>query len=141
MENVETKKKINRLGPTIATGIFISIAVLLTILSLTMNLKVAVEQYIASIQESTSESEHGGEMVLVATLVASIGLVALFIFYYGMLVVPHVIAAFCLIPVVKTLRNPDNKAIRIINFIYLGLIGIIIITTIIKFILYVAGVA
>ena len=141
MENVETKKKINRLGPTIVAGILISIAVLLTVLSLTMNLKVAVEQYMASLQEAANESDTGGEMIIVATLVGSIGLLAIFIFYYGMLIIPHVIAGFCLIPVVKTLRRPDNKAIRIINFVYLGLIGFVVITTIIKFILYIAGVA
>ena len=141
MENVETKKKINRLGPTIVAGILISIAVLLTVLSLTMNLKLAVEQYMASLQEAANESDTGGEMIIVATLVGSIGLLAIFIFYYGMLIIPHVIAGFCLIPVVKTLHRPVDKAIRIINFVYLGLIGFVIITTIVKFILYATGIA
>ena len=141
MENVDTKKKINGLPSTIVAGIFLTISILFVILLLTMNLKEAEEAYMESLKESSSEqTENAGETVIVLTLVGGIGLLAIFIAYYAVVFIPFVIAHFMLIPVIKNLKRTDNKAIKIINFVYLGLIAAIAIICIVKFILFVSQV-
>ena len=141
MENVDTKKKINGLPSTIVAGIFLTISILFVILLLTMNLKAAEEAYMESLKESSSEqTENAGETVIVLTLVGGIGLLAIFIAYYAVVFIPFIIAHFMLIPVIKNLKRTDNKAIKIINFVYLGLIGAIAIICIVKFILFVSQV-
>ena len=142
MENVETKKKIIGLPSTIVAGIFITISLFFVIISLTMNLKVAIEQYTASVQETANEnSENAGEMIIVASLVAGIGLLAILIVYYGVIAIPFITVSFCLIPVIKNLKRADVTAIRVINYVYLGLIAASHIICITKFILYAIGVA
>ena len=142
MENVDTKKRINGLPSTIVAGIFLSFAILFVILLLTMNLKVAVDEYIASVQDSANEnSENAGEMIIVVTLFAGFGLLAIYILYYAMVFVPFIIASICFIPAMKNVRRTDNKVIKIINFVYLGLVATIVTISIIKFILFATGVA
>ena len=141
MENVETKKKINRLIATIVVGIFIAIAVFLTILSLTMNLKETTDAYYASTQEYYSKQENQGEMIIITGLVAGVGLLAILLFYYGIIIIPHLISISCIIPIIRTLNTPIDKPIRIINFVYIGLLAFVIVTTIVKFILYWIGIA
>ena len=142
MENVDTKKRINGLPSTIVAGIFLTIAVAFTILLLFMNLKIAVDEYVASVQESANEnSENAGEMIIVATLFAGFGLLAIYILFYAVVFIPFIIAHFCLIPVIKNLKRADNKTIRTINFVYLGLIASIHCFLIVKFVLFAAGIA
>ena len=137
MENVDTKKRINGLPSTIVAGIFLTIAVAFTILLLFMNLKIAVDEYVASVQESANEnSENAGEMIIVATLFAGFGLLAIYILFYAVVFIPFIIAHFCLIPVIKNLKHTDNQVIKIINFVYLGLIITIAVICILKFILF-----
>ena len=142
MENVDTKKKIIGLPSTIVAGIFIAIALFFAISLIWLNLKEAIESYMQSAQESASENEENvGEMIIVTALVAGIGVLAILIFHYGMVLIPLMITSFCLIPVIKNLKRADNKTIRIINFVYLGLIASIHCFLIVKFVLFAAGVA
>lgn len=141
MENIDTKKKIIGLPATIVAGIFLSIALLFAIIALTMNLKVAFEQYSASVQETVNESEDPSGAGVAMAFASIFGAMAILIIHYFVIVIPFIITLIMLIPVIKTLKKADLKAIRIINFVYLGLIIAIGSLCILKFILYVTGVA
>ena len=137
MENVDTKKRIKGLPSTIVAGIFLTIAVAFAILLLFMNLKAAEEAYMASVQESASENNDnpGGQAIAVG-VAGMFGLLFIIILYYGVVVIPFVISHIMLIPVIKNLKHTDNQVIKIINFVYLGLIVTIAIICILKFILF-----
>lgn len=137
MENVDTKKRIKGLPSTIVAGIFLTIAVAFAILLLFMNLKAAEEAYMASVQEGAAENNDnpGGQAIAVG-VAGMFGLLFIIILYYGVVVVPFVISHIMLIPVIKNLKHTDNQVIKIINFVYLGLIVTIAIICILKFILF-----
>ena len=137
MENVDTKKKIKGLPSTIVAGIFITIAVALAILLLFMNLKAAEESYMASVQEGASENNDnpGGQAIAVGTA-GMFGLLFILLLYYGVVAVTFLISHIMLIPVIKNLKHTDNQVIKIINFVYLGLIVTIALICILKFILF-----
>ena len=137
MDNKDDKK-INGLTSTIVVGIFIAIALYFAILSLTMNLQAAIQEYFASASEASSEVESQGEMIIVYTLFASIGVLAILIVHYFVVLAPFIISLSCIYSVIKNVRFSDNKVIRIINFVYLGLLGVIVTICTVKFILYVA---
>ena len=138
MENIDTKKKIIGLLSTIVVGIFIAIALYFTILSLTMNLQLAIQEYFASASEASLEETYQGEMILVYFYIAGIGVLAILIVHYFVILVPFVISVSCVYSVIKNVRFSDNKVIKIINFVYLGLLGVIVTICTVKFILYVA---
>lgn len=137
MENVDTKKRIKGLPSTIVAGIFLTIAVAFAILLLFMNLKAAEEAYMASVQEGAAENNDnpGGQAIAVG-VAGMFGLLFIIILYYGVVVVPFVISHIMLIPVIKNLKHTDNQVIKIVNFVYLGLIVTIAIICILKFILF-----
>ena len=137
MENVDTKKKIKGLPSTIVAGIFITIAVALAILLLFMNLKAAEESYMASVQEGASENNDnpGGQAIAVG-IAGMFGLLFILLLYYGVVAVTFLISHIMLIPVIKNLKHMDNQVIKIINFVYLGLIVTIALICILKFILF-----
>ena len=137
MDNKDDKK-INGLTSTIVVGIFIAIALYFAVLSLTMNLQAAIQEYFASASEASSEVESQGEMIIVYTLFASIGVLAILIVHYFVILAPFVISVSCVYSVIKNVRFSDNRVIRIINFVYLGLLGVIVTICTVKFILYVA---
>ena len=137
MENVDTKKRIKGLPSTIVAGIFLTIAVAFAILLLFMNLKAAEEAYMASVQEGAAENNDnpGGQAIAVG-VAGMFGLLFIIILYYGVVVIPFVISHIMLIPFIKNLKHTDNQVIKIINFVYLGLIVTIAIICILKFILF-----
>ena len=137
MDNKDDKK-INGLTSTIVVGIFIAIALYFAILSLTMNLQAAIQEYFASASEASSEETNQGEMIIVYSLIAGIGVLAILIVHYFVIIAPFIISASCVYSVTKNIRFSDNKVIRIINFVYLGLLGVIVTICTVKFILYVA---
>ena len=134
-------RKINGLTSTIVVGIFIAIALYFAILSLTMNLQVAIQEYFASASESSSEEANQGEMIIVYSLIAGIGVLAILIVHYFVIIAPFIISLSCVYSVTKNIRFSDNKVIRIINFVYLGLLGVVVTICTVKFILYVACIA
>ena len=137
MDNKDDKK-INGLTSTIVVGIFIAIALYFAILSLTMNLQVAIQEYFASASESSSEEANQGEMIIVYSLIAGIGVLAILIVHYFVVLAPFIISLSCVYSVIKNVRFSDNKVIRIINIVYLGLLGAIVTICTVKFILYVS---
>ena len=137
MDN-KNDKKINGLTSTIVVGIFIAIALYFAVLSLTMNLQAAIQEYFASASEASSEVESQGEMIIVYSLIAGIGVLAILIVHYFVVLAPFIISLSCVYSVTKNIRFSDNKVIRIINFVYLGLLGVIVTICTVKFILYVA---
>ena len=140
MENVDTKKKIKGLPSTIVAGIFISISLIFAIILLCMNLKGAEEAYMEAVQESTDSSEDPAAAAIAAGFAGMFGLMFIIVGHYLMVIIPFVISHFMLIPVIKNLKHTDNKAIKIINFVYLGLIVAIVLVCLIKFILFVTHV-
>ena len=140
MENVETKKKIIGLPSTIVAGIFLSIALIFAILLLTMNLQAALKELAEATQESVNSNENQAGAAIGMSFAVMFGALVLFIVYYGVVIIPFIIVNIMLIFVIKNLKHADVKAIRIINFVYLGLIIAINVICIIKFILFITNV-
>ena len=140
MENVETKKKIIGLPSTIVAGIFLSFALIFAILLLTMNLQAALKELAEATQESVNNNENQAGAAIGMSFAVMFGALVLFIVYYGVVIIPFVIVNIMLIFVIKNLKHADVKAIRIINFVYLGLIIAINVICIIKFVLFITNV-
>lgn len=140
MENVDTKKKIKGLPSTIVAGIFLTIAVGLAILLLFMNLTETEQAYMESVKEGANSEENPAGSAVAVGVAGMFGLMFIIILYYGVVVVTFFISHIMLIPVIKNLKHTDNNVIRIINFVYLGIIVTIAIICIIKFILFVTQV-
>ena len=140
MENVDTKKKIKGLPSTIVAGIFLTIAVGLAILLFFMNLTETEQAYMESVKEGANSEENPAGAAVAVGVAGMFGLMFIIILYYGVVVVTFFISHIMLIPVIKNLKHTDNKVIRIINFVYLGIIVTIAIICIIKFILFVTQV-
>ena len=140
MENVDTKKKIIGLPSTIVAGIFLSIALIFAILLLNMNLQAALAQLAESTQESVDNSENQAGAAIGMSFAIMFGSLALIAVHYIVVFIPFIIVHIMFIFVMKNIKHADNKAIRIINFVYLGLIVAISVLCIIKFILFVTNV-
>lgn len=140
MENVETKKKIIGLPSTIVAGIFLSFALIFAILLLTMNLQAALKELAEATQESVNSNENQAGAAIGMSFAVMFGALVLFIVYYGVVIIPFIIVNIMLIFVIKNLKHADVKAIRIISFVYLGLIIAINVICIIKFILFITNV-
>lgn len=127
---------------TSIVGFFLTIAIAITVYSLTLNLKELTDTFIKSAENALSESqEENGLMLYFQYFFISGTFSILVIYYYLTVFIPFIIVHCCLISITLNVRLTNNKAIRIINFIYLGLVGTIVTINTVKFILFASGVA
>ena len=105
-----------------------------------MNLQAALAKLAESTQESIDNSENQAGAAIGMSFAIMFGSLALIAVYYMVVIIPFIIVHIMFIFVMKNIKHADNKAIRIINFVYLGLIVAISLLCIIKFILFVTNV-
>lgn len=134
----EDTEKYRGILSTSIVGFFLTIAIAITVYSLTLNLKEFVDAFIKNAESAISESqeENGFQYFFISGTLS-----ILVIFYYLTVFIPFIIVHCCLISITLNVRLTNYKAIRIINFIYLGLAGTIVTINTVKFILFASGVA
>lgn len=125
------------LPSTIVLGVLLTIALCFAIPLCSMNLKEALKEYALSLQET--ELENMGEMVLVFSLAAGIGALAIALVSYVFAIVPSVIAGISLIFSLRN-RKCENATIRTFNLIYDFVFSAILLLGISKIILFVSGI-
>ena len=92
---MEVKEKLNKKKSTIVMGIFLLIVLLITIFQLIpFNLKQEMANYLETMQNSNVDQEQVGELIIILSLVSGIGLLALYIYAFTLVIltlVPSVI--------------------------------------------------
>ena len=128
----------NRDKPRIASTIILGLA-LTTLLFFSIILLPVTWASITESSSSASSSQESaaGQIVAGATVAFALGIgIVLVIFIYAVI---HVLSGLCFLFSFKN-RQSTLKPIRIISYVYDGLIGVLLLTVILKLILIFAGV-
>ena len=131
---MENKK---RIVSTVIIGIFLAISIYFVVILFTFNLKENLQR----LSDSATERADGQPGAVVAVgFAAGLAGATLIIMAYLFAIAPLINSSICIIFSIKN-RKSCLKPVRIINYVYDGLLGFIIIFTIIKIILFATGVA
>lgn len=121
----------------IVSGIFLLIALLIVIFQLIpFNMQNAINDYMEAMQNSDINSNELGELIIMVTLIGGIGLLALMCYGYFLIIISFVPSLIILLKSVENVHD-ENKVHRVINWIYVGISGGIILTCIIKLVLFI----
>jgi hypothetical protein len=131
---MENKK---RIVSTVIIGIFLAISIYCVIILFTFNLKESLQRLSDS---ATNRAEGQPGAVVAVGFAAGLAGAALVIMAYLFAIVALVNSSISIIFSIKN-RKSYLKPVRIINYVYDGLLGFIIIFTIVKMILFATGVA
>ena len=130
------KKRSNKTS-LIVSGIFLLIALLIVIFQLIpFNMQDAINDYMEAMQNSDINSNELGELIIMVTLIGGIGLLALMCYGYFLIIISFVPSLIILLKSVENVHD-ENKVHRVINWIYVGISGGIILTCIIKLVLFI----
>ena len=123
---------------TIIIGIFIIISSILVAWLVPFNLK----EHLARLAESSSSSvpENAGEMIIIYNGVAAIGGLAIIIAAYVPAFIIFLNSFISLIFLIKN-RKSTSKTIRIVNYAYDAILVVFIVFSIVKIVLFRAGIA
>ena len=134
---MEVKEKLNKKKSTIVMGIFLLIVLLITIFQLIpFNLKQEIANYLETMQNSNVDQEQVGELIIILSLVRGIGLLAIYIYAFALVI-------FTLVPsVIILVVSKDNLLvtegiIKKINFGYVVISALIVVICIVKNILFI----
>ena len=131
------KEKINKKKSTIVLGVFLVIALLITIFQLIpFNLKKEITNYFESMQSSNINQEQVGELIIILSLVSGIGLLALYLYAFGLVVLTLVISLIVLFVARDNLRVTEG-VIKKINLSYVIISGLIIAACLVKNLLFI----
>ena len=129
---IEYDKK--RITSTVIIGIILSICLALTIILLPISwsaIQQAIEESKAAQESAAGQAASAGALAIVA----AVGVVLVVLVEIGILIANGI----CLPFAIKN-RRSTLKPIRIISYVYDGLIGAMMLTATIKIILFIAGV-
>ena len=128
----------SRRSSTIIIGIFIVISSILVAWLVPFNLK----EHLARLAESSSSNvpENAGEMLIIYNGVAAIGGLAIIIAAYVPAFIIFINSFISLIFLIKN-RKSTSKTIRIVNYAYDAILVVFIVFSIVKIVLFRAGIA
>lgn len=140
-DNLENKDNLQnndkRIASTVVIGIFLAISIYFVIILFTFNLKESLQR----LSDSATDRADGQVGAVVAVgFAAGLAGAALIIMAYLFAIIPLINSLITIIFSIKN-RKSCLKPVRIINYVYDGLLGFIIIFTIVKMILFATGVA
>ena len=123
---------------TIIIGIFIVISSILVAWLVPFNLK----EHLARLAENSSSNvpENAGEMIIIYNGVAAIGGLAIIIAAYVPAFIIFINSFISLIFLIKN-RKSTSKTIRIVNYAYDAILVVFIVFSIVKIVLFRAGIA
>ena len=134
---MEVKEKLNKKKSTIVMGIFLLIVLLITIFQLIpFNLKQEMANYLETMQNSNVDQEQVGELIIILSLVSGIGLLALYIYAFTLVILTLVPSVIVLV-VSKDNLLVTEGIIKKINFGYVVISALIVVICIVKNILFI----
>ena len=123
-----------RITSTVIIGVFLALFLVFTILLIPVSWSAVNAMIEESKQAAESAAEQAAEAGVIA-LVAAIGIILVIILEFGILIGN----AICLPFAIKN-RRSTLKPVRVISYVYDGLIGAMMLTATVKIILLFAGV-
>ena len=134
---MEVKEKLNKKKSTIVMGIFLLIVLLITILQLIpFSLKQEMANYLETMQNSNVDQEQVGELIIIVSLVSGIGLLAIYIYAFALVILTLVPSVIILV-VSKDNLLVTEGIIKKINFGYVVISALIVVICIVKNILFI----
>lgn len=134
---MEVKEKLNKKKSTIVMGIFLLIVLLITIFQLIpFNLKQEMANYLETMQNSNVDQEQVGELIIILSLVSGIGLLALYIYAFTLVILTLVPSVIILV-VSKDNLLVTEGIIKKINFGYVVISALVVVICIVKNILFI----
>ena len=134
------EQRIDKLPSTIVIGVLLIVALFFTGLLLPFNLQESIKAVSESAQSSAAASEDPAGASVAGGFAALFGGMALVIVAFFLVLIPAV-SSGVLLPFAIHNRKAETKPIRIINFVYIGVIATILTICIVKAILFLTGVA
>ena len=133
---MEVKEKLNKKKSTIVMGIFLLIVLLITIFQLIpFNLEQEIANYFETMQNSNVDQEQVGELIIILSLVSGIGLLALYIYAFTLVILTLVPSVIVLV-VSKDNLLVTEGIIKKINFGYVVISALVVVICIVKNILF-----
>lgn len=123
------------LASSIVISVFLTISIILLVYLIPFNMKEEMEAYQASLQEQVDEN---GEVILVIGLVAAIGALGIMLAGYTPAIIILINSSISLILSIKN-RKAEAKWIRILNYVFDGVLSTFIIIAILKIVLFRTG--
>ena len=134
---MEVKEKLNKKKSTIVMGLFLLIVLLITIFQLIpFNLKQEMANYLETMQNSNVDQEQVGELIIIFSLVGGIGLLAIYIYAFSLVILTLVPSVIILV-VSKDNLLVTEGIIKKINFGYVVISALIVVICIVKNILFI----
>ena len=134
---MEVKEKLNKKNSTIIMGIFLLIVLLITIFQLIpFNLKQEMANYLETMQNSNVDQEQVGELIIIMSLVRGIGLLAIYIYAFALVILTLAPSVIILV-VSKDNLLVTEGIIKKINFGYVVISALIVVICIVKNILFI----
>ena len=134
---MEVKEKLNKKKSTIVMGIFLLIVLLITILQLIpFSLKQEMANYLETMQNSNVDQEQVGELIIIVSLVSGIGLLAIYIYAFALVILTLVPSVIILV-VSKDNLLVTEGIIKKINYGYVVISALIVVICIVKNILFI----
>ena len=124
-----------RIVSTVIIGIFLLICIFFMTVLIPMNLSEAIREYSEQSSESIPESEEVGEMIIMVSLVYAIGALGILIAAHIMALIPLITSSICLSVALKN-RTSYLRPVRVINVGYAIVFSAIIITSVVKIIIF-----
>ena len=132
--------KPERLTSTIVIGVLLSVALLFAILLATLNVSATIDAMGQQVSESASESSEPVGTAIGGTIAVAFGALGIILLAIMLVLIAFVPCAI-LLPFSIRNRVSSSKPIRVINYVYDGVIGAIMLFCILKVILMFAHVA
>ena len=124
------------LTSSIVISIFLTIMLLMVLFLATNSFKEALDDFTQSTQEQTQDNPGAGIAIVFVVLAAGLALVMLFIIPMAFILV----ASSILLPISIKNRKSDTKWIKILSYVFDGLLAGCIVFDVIKFILIRIGI-
>ncbi|MBE6143826.1 MAG: hypothetical protein E7177_07580 [Erysipelotrichaceae bacterium] len=130
-------RKSNERNSIIVVGIILGVVLLVfSFLLIPFSLKDSLFEYGEVIKNDDIDVSTLGELSMLYYLIVGIGAFVLYAYGYGM-AVSIIIASIVLLILSLKNRKMENKTLKIINWVYVGLCSLMLVTSIVKIVLFI----
>ena len=132
-----TIRKSNERNSIIVVGIILGVALLVfSFVLIPFSLKDSLFEYGEAIKNDDIDVSTLGELSMLYYLIVGMGALVLYAYGYGM-AISIIIASFVLLILSLKNRKMENKTLKKINWIYVGLCSLMLVTSIVKIVLFI----
>ena len=132
-----TIRKSNERNSIIVVGIILGVALLVfSFVLIPFSLKDSLFEYGEAIKNDDIDVSTLGELSMLYYLIVGMGAFVLYAYGYGM-AVSIIIASIVLLILSLKNRKMENKTLKIINWVYVGLCCLMLLTSIVKIVLFI----